>query len=670
MVDTKILTYPERRISRDRLVAALNYLHFRHEPLTLLLRHKDYDYQLTIKAYTRPPQELSIEGEWLKEGNFPSNIHRFQLERIIIPGSNGLVFCPEHYYWDDESFSADLPEEIQPFYGRQILRNTCQTNQIETTILQNSIGFCGHLLDYSPNGFRIRITTKTPQNFYWLNDNLPVTVSFRRPGDEDVLFCGEARVLRATRGEDQREIVLLPKVSQAARYRPRKARTKRLTMQPAPTVIFRHPLTDQSHCLKIHDLATLGIAVEEPAERSCLVAGLLLPEVELSIAGNTFLKFSGQVVYHQENDGRVRSGITILDIDIEDHYKLIGLVHQAEDERAYVSPHGDPEEFMKFFFDSGFIYPAKYAEIARDKELFLDACRRLYASSKGIARSFVYREDGMMTGHISALRIYRHTWLNHHHAALSSRRAGLKVLRQISDFINDSYYLNPVQLRYVAAIWRPNNSFPAKFFGRFAEGLGDPQKCSMDTFAYLRGSAVDELQDWGPLNGPTWELAKAQQADLYEFEGYYRKVSGGLLPQAFDLTPENFDDQSVSTAYKASGLKRERHLYALRHGVDLVALIEVQDSDTGLNMSELTNAITIFILDQEVFTPKILHMLQCIISVKHCKERHPILIYPRDYAVRHRLDYDKDYTVWILNLDHSDAYMENLNSYVNRRANG
>jgi hypothetical protein len=670
MVDPKILTYPGRRISRDQLVSALNYLHFRHESLLVILRHKEYDYQLSLKAAPRMPQNNRLEGEWLREGNFPRNIHRFNLDKIIVPGPNALVFCPPIYYWDGETFSADLPEEVEPFHGRQALRNPCRVERIEATILQNSIGFCGHLLDFAPNGFRININARNPQNFYWLNANEPVTLSLKHPGAEDVLFCGEARIHRTTQGEDQREVVLLPAVTQAARYRPRKARTKRLTMRPAPTINFRHPFTGQTHNLKITDLATLGISVEEPPDRSCLVAGLLLPEVELSLADSPFLKFSGQVVYRQETNGRVRSGITILDIDVEDHYKLIGLVHQVEDERAYVSPHGDPEEFMRFFFDSGFLYPSKYAEIARDKERFLEACRKLYAGSKGIARSFVYREDGLMTGHISALRIYRHTWLNHHHAAFSSRRAGLKVLRQISDFINDSYYLNPIQLRYVAAIWRPNNSFPAKFFGRFAEGLADPQKCSMDTFAYLRGSVVDQCQDWGPLSGPPWELAKAQQSDLYEFEGFYRQVSGGLLPQAFDLTPESFDDQSISEAYKASGLKRERHLHALRHGMDLVALIEVQDSDTGLNMSELTNAVTIFVLNQEVFSPKILHMLQCIISVKYCKEQHPVLLYPRDYAVKHRLEYEKDYTVWILNLDHSDAYMENLNGYVNRRANG
>lgn len=670
MADSKILTYPGRRISRDRLVSALNYLHFCREPLQVLLRHKEYDYRLTIQAHPGLPQDHCLELHWLKAGNFPRNIHRFDLEKIILPAPHALVFSPTSYFWDDETLSVELPDEIEPLHGRQVERSLCPAGQIEATVIQSSIGFCGELLDFSPAGLRIRVNARHPQNFFWLNLDEPVTVSLKRPGEESVLFCGEARVARASRGEEQREMVLLPTAAQAARYRPRQARTKRLTMRPAPTVSFRHPLTGQAYNLKICDIATLGIGVEEALERSCLVAGLLLPEVEVLIADSPFLHFSGQVVYRQVANGRARCGITILNIDIEEHYKLIGLVHQAEDEQAYVYPHGDPEEFMQFFFDSGFIYPSKYAELASEKERLLDACRRLYAGSKGIARSFVYREDGKMTGHISALRIYRHTWLNHHHAALSSHRAGLKVLRQISDFINDSYYLNPVQLRYVTAIWRPNNSFPAKFFGRFAERLADPAKCSMDTFAFLRGPGTDLCQDWGPLNGPPWELAKAQQADLYEFQGFYRKVSGGLLPEAFDLTPETFNDTSVAEAYRASNLKRDRYLYALRHGCDLTALIDVQDSDTGLNMSELTNAVVIYILDQEVFSPKVLQMLQCIMAVKHRKEKHPVLLYPSDYAKRHRLDYEKDYTVWILNLDHSDAYMENLNGYVNRRAHG
>jgi len=670
MADHKVLTYPGRRISRDRLVSALNYLHFRQEPLKVQLRHKEYDSLITLEASPGLPENHRLESRWLKTGNFPRNIHRFTLEKIIVPASQALVISPISYFWDDESVTVELPDEVEPFHGRQVERSICPYGQVEATVIQSSIGFCGELLDFSPVGLHIRINARHPQNFYWLNLDQPVTVSLKRQGEESVLYCGEARVARASRGDDQREMVLQPTTTQAARYRPRQARTKRLTMRPAPTVSFRHPLTGQSYHLKICDIATLGISVEEAPERSSLVAGLLLPELQVFIADSPFLRFSGQVVYRQEINGRVRCGITILDIDIEEHYKLIGLVHQTEDEHAYVYPHGDPEEFMQFFFESGFLYPSKYAEIASEKERFLDACRRLYGGSKGIARSFVYREDGKMTGHISALRIYRRTWLNHHHAALSSHRAGLKVLRQISDFINDSYYLNPVQLRYVAAIWRPNNSFPAKFFGRFAERLSDPAKCSMDTFAYLSGPGNDLCHDWGPINGPPWELAKAQQSDIYEFQGYYQKVSGGLLPEAFDLTPESFNDTSVAEAYKASNLRRERHLYALRHGCDLVALIDVQDSDTGLNMSELTNAVFIYILDQEVFSPKVLQMLQCIMAVKHRKEKHPVLLYPSEYAKRHRLDYEKDYTVWILNLDYSDAYMENLNGYVNRRAHG
>jgi hypothetical protein len=669
MPNQKVLAYPKRGASFDRLIASLHDLHFRQEPFLAVLRHKEFGYSLTLKAHPHIPIEKSIEASWVKENHFPKSLYQFELDKIIIPGPAALVFVPARYFLDDDSLSSDIPERIDPFHDRQVVRVNCLKSNIEATLIQNSIAFDGQLIDFSPFGFRVDVSAQNPQNFYWLNQDCPITLFLRDARSQDILFCGEALISRTTQGEEHREMVLFPTAQQAARYKPKEARTKRFEMSPSPTLNFSHPLTGKMYCLKVVDIATLGFGVSESSDKACLLAGLLLPKIQVLIADSLLMTFSGQVVYREDKGDTIRCGIAILDMTVEDHSKLIGLVHQTEDEGAYVTPHHDPEEVMQFFFESGFIYSRKYAEIAKEKDQFLLSCRRLYSSSEGIARSFVYREKGMMTGHISALRIYRHAWLSHHHAALSNRRAGFKVLKQISDFINDSYYLNPVQLRYVAAIWRPDNSFPAKFFGRFAESQEDPQKCSMDTFAYFR-SSVDQCQDWGPLSGPPWELVKAREADLYEFEGFYNKVSGGLLARAFDLTPDTFTDDSVSRAYRASDLKRERHLYALRHGVDMVAFIEVQDSDIGLNLSDLTNAVTIFVLRQEVFTPKILRMLQCIMAVKHNKENHPVLLYPRECAQNLRIEYEKDYTIWILNLEHSDAYMKHLGGYVKRRANG
>ena len=280
-----------------------------------------------------------------------------------------------------------------------------------------------------------------------------------------------------------------------------------------------------------------------------------------------------------------------------------------------------------------------------------------------IGRCFVYVENGEIYGHVSTLRIYRYAWLDHHHAAISKGRSGLRVLRQLSDFHSDAYVLNPWQMRYTVGIWRPDNEFPAKIFGKLATNLNKPELCSLDTFAYLQ-TTLDTCKNWDDLQGP-WEVAKANRQDLYEFEAFYQKNSGGLLSEAFDLTAKAFDDRSLAEEYARCGLRRERHLYAVRYGVDLKALIEVQESDTGLNLSELTSAVYIYILDHHMVTPRILEFIQCMVAVKHQQEKMIVMLYPSTYTEHYQMDISKKYTVWILKLDSDGlaAYMKHLSRW-------
>lgn len=657
---SNIVVYPAGKIKREQFVNRLNVLHFRNDPILVAVEHREFGYGLFLKAMPLLCMGDKLEAAWTKDAQFPRNIHRFKLVKIVIPGvASALEFLPLHPLLDDDLIESEIPEQIDVVSGRKIARHPCITENIRATLIQNSIGFTGKLIDFSPDGIRVQVTTSNPQNFYWLNLNMPVTLTLNREGE--VVYSGQMNILRAEGNQVEKDVVLQPATNHAARYRPKECRTKRLTMHPSPSVAFRHPLTGQNYTLRVKDIATLGICVEELPERSALVAGMLMPEVKLAVAGSFFIAFSGQVVYRIERDKRVYCGIAILDIDTEDHFKLIGLAHQSDNENAYISISHDAEAFFEFLFDCGFLYPTKYAEINSEKEAFIQAYNKLYHNPNSIARCFAYIEDGQIHGHVSALKIYKYSWLNHHHAAISTKRVGLRVLRQISEFINDSFYLNPVQLRYVVGIYRPDNSFPAKFFGGFASKANDSQKCSTDTFAYFHFS-IDTCKNFGDLKGP-WELARAQEPDMVEFEGFYNKISGGLLAKAYDLNPLTFEDSSVATAYRASGLKRERHLYAIRYGMDLKALVEVQDSDTGLNMSELTNAVTVYVLDPDLFTPKVLATVQCVVCVKHNKEKHPVLLYPVSYVEKYRMEVEKTYTIWILNLDHADDYMAHLNRF-------
>ncbi len=61
-----------------------------------------------------------------------------------------------------------------------------------------------------------------------------------------------------------------------------------------------------------------------------------------------------------------------------------------------------------------------------------------------------------------------------------------------------------------------------------------------------------------------WELAKVRRGDLEDLQGFYEKVSGGLLLDAIDMSPAAFEHNTLSEEYAKAGFRREIHRLAIR----------------------------------------------------------------------------------------------------------
>ncbi|MEJ2525070.1 MAG: hypothetical protein P8Y73_05825 [Desulfuromonadales bacterium] len=655
-----VVDYPGPVVQRAQIVNRLNKLHFRSEPVLVVLRHKQHAFTLHLKAVPEICDGTVLRARWVDAEDIPNNLHQFDLVKIVIPDiAAALKLTSETVWLEPDVLQVEIPIRLRPIASRAVCRHP-GSPAITTRLTQHSICFEGRLVDYSPRGMKLAVQVAERQSFYMFAPNREVSLNLERNGK--TLFAGPVTVVRSEGDPDRLTVVVAPLEDCTPRYQPKEERTRRYAISPAPDISFTHPLTDERTTLPVLTLAALGLSVQEDPERAQLLPGLVIENITLNVCGSHFVTFTGQVVSRRAGD-EVVCGIAILDISVDDHHQLIGLVHRAEDDHAYLRLNKDPDKFFEFLFETGFLYPEKYKMLHQNRDALLDAYHKLYLNPNHIARCFVYLENNSIYGHVSALKIYRNTWLNHHHAALSNRKAGFKVLRQISEFHTKSFMLNPLHMRYVVGIWRPNNDFPAKFFGRFKTTLDNPQLCSIDTFSYLTVNLA-ECTDADDRRGP-WELTRATRQDLREFEGYYQQRSGGLLTKAFDLTPENFEDRSISEEYAATGLKRERYLYAVRYGLDLKALVEIQDTNLGLNLSELTSAVYIYVLDEEMVTPKILDYIKCMVAGKTQRESTTIMLYPHTYLERYLLEAEKDYNVWILNLnvEATDAYLKHLSRY-------
>jgi hypothetical protein len=350
-----------------------------------------------------------------------------------------------------------------------------------------------------------------------------------------------------------------------------------------------------------------------------------------------------------------------LDINPQDHVTLIGLLHQVRDENAYICNAVDLNALWDFFFETGFIYPSKYAFIEQNKHQIKDTYRRLYSQSPNIARHFIYQDKGVILGHMAMVRFYEDAWLIHHHAARrhALNKAGLVVLDQIGRFSYDAYRLFSMHMNYLICYYRPDNKFPSRVFGGLAAHINNSRGCSLDPFAYMQLETPQGQQAHLP---PDWKLAPSTLADLEELTDFYDRHSGGLALRALDLEAGVWNSTALSDEYRSHGFTREKYHFSLIRNGDLSAFFIATVSDIGLNLSDLTNCIKVIVLDQKSLPPERLYGALAAIRAKLNQPSMPVLLYPVSYADRRSLPYSKQYVLWTLRTHgQSDKYFQYLN---------
>jgi hypothetical protein len=350
----------------------------------------------------------------------------------------------------------------------------------------------------------------------------------------------------------------------------------------------------------------------------------------------------------------VLCGLTILNMEMNDQISLLSLLQQVENKDSYIDSAVDMDSLWNFFFDTGFIYPSKYAYFQANKEEIKKTYARLYNQNPCIARHFTYQKNGRILGHMAMVRFYDSAWMIHHHAAskAESMKAGMVVLKQISNYINDLHRLSSARLKYVYCYYRPENKFPNRIFGGFAQQLNDQRGSSLDTFAYFHYRNTELSNSSIPY---PWLLTEIRPEDYVELNNFYKFTSGGLLMEAFDLHSSATIPGALSQEYQQLGFKKEKRLYSLLEANELKAIVIVDITDIGFNMANLTNCTTVIILDE--MTPRFFveSALACV-SKEYEHQEMPVLVYPATYAEKNSLPVEKNYILWILNMQFTDNY--------------
>lgn len=653
-------------IGQKQIVNRLNYINFQNGTVDINFIHPRHKNIISKPATPQPCIGSRLVCLWTDSDGMDNIINTLEFHNLVITnGKKFLTVTSEPVSITKKGICLTLPQTCIEKSYRKMKRHICEGLKVE--LIQNGVFFSGSLMDFSSASFRIKLTAPPPQTFQWINPKSKVNIVFK--SEYEILFSGECRIIRQKECNGAKDYILEPLNNVVQRFSPKIFRSQRQTLSPSPDMVFPHPFTGKTASLKVIDMSGSGFSVEDGCENGLLLAGMVVPSLELNFAGSFKIKCRAQVVYRNtqtDENGRdiIKCGLALLDMDLESHKRYMGLLHQSDNQHSYICNKVNMDDLWTFFFEAGFIYPKKYAFIQPNKEAIKATYEKLYTQNATIARHFIYQKKGRILGHMAMLRLYENSWLIHHHAALKTdlAKAGLAVLNQIGRFVYDSHHLYSSHMDYVICYFRPENLFPASFFGGAAKSINDPKGSSLDTFAYShhrkKTNSKAELPD-------LWALEKTNPEDLTEVEAYYEQASGGLMIKALDMEPGDGDRYELSKEYKRLGFKRERRLLSLKKQGVLKAVFMVNISDIALNMSDLSNCIKIIIVDQGDLPADILNTAISKITKKFEQKKIPVLIYPVDYVKEEPFHYEKLYNFWVLNIQASDGYFEHIHNLLN-----
>ncbi len=642
------------KVDQDTMTNILNHINFIDGYVLVHIRHPKYEESILVRAYPEPCLGKELTCRLSDENISGLNLEKYQFLHLVVDDGLSMILVPAVLNELKENrLIIQLPDESYAVGQRQARRYVCR--EVIAELSQSGFLARGALLDFSPVGFRIRVRPDSSCSFHWFNSDALVTIHLRY--DHQILFSGACRCIRLCGKLQDREIVLALTDEKINRFKKKQIRNPRQQLLPSPTVIFEHPLFKKRIQLEVSDISTSGFSLYEKADEGVLMPGMIIPELIIDFAGALRIKCAVQVIYCiKESEKGIHCGLSILDMDVNAYSRLTHILTNAMDPHAYISSEVDMDSLWEFFFETGFIYPMKYRLIQSQREDFKETYRKLYQENPEIARHFIYQMNGRIYGHISMVRAYERAWMIHHHAAraMDSKRSGFMVLKQIMHYLNDMYRLPSANIDYVMSYFRPENRFPNIVFGGFARALKNPLGCSMDIFSYLPYTRLS----LGTQLPEGWSLRECSALDLWELKRFYSYYSGGLLLDALGLAHEDSSNKSLEELFSQFGFLRKWKAYSLKSQQELNAVLIVNQSDLGLNLSELLNGIKILVTNPESLPWNVLSTAIAQLTDIYHTDRIPILFYPFDYVKAKNIPYEKQYQVWVLNVQYGNEYME------------
>lgn len=642
------------------MINRINWFHFLETPLLVHLRDVQYGDEFLVEAHPDSCLDGSVSCRWPDRA--PLKAQPFEILNLVIPDGLKIVLIPvTDVLLSDMSFSACLPERGFAFGKRKVKRYPASAG-IRAEISQSGFNAQGVLLDFNSLTFRIEAGTEAPDSYHWFDPAKNILV--RLSDEKEIVFQGICRCVRQTMGTRKREIVVSALGENSPAVKGKRKRSPRRCLRPAAFLTFRHPLSGEIIQRDIESISMTGFSVRENGEDGVLLPGMVLPEATIRFYGSTLISFRSRVVHRLNHSQRSLCGLAFLDMDMQNVRHLTYILANISDPHLFIARQPDMEALWDFLFQTGFLYPKKYEMIKEHRESLKETFRKLYCLHPDIADHFLYQKDGKIYGHLSMVRAYERGWVLHHLAALrmGSMRVALALLKQAVEYFEGIHRFPSMRMDYLIFYYRPENRFP-NLIGEFAKSLNNPKGCSQDLFAYLEIRSSESMSASLPAG---WSLELFSREHRSALEQYYEHASGGLLMDVLLEDPDEEKEPEIEAAYLRYGMKRRIQAFSLVHDGRLKAVLWQNESDLGLNLSELLNAIKIVVVDPQHLSWMTLKAAIGELAAAYAMEHVPVLLFPASYLSEQEIRPDKNYMMWIMDVQYGRTYIEYMETRIRR----
>jgi hypothetical protein len=642
--------------NQKKLVNKLNHLNFTDGYISIIFINDITGVRIIIKAYPQP----CIKDELiclLDPQTNPDDLEEWNPAYLMIEdGYTTILAATEIISKVNNQIKISIPEKCYSITKRRTKRYRCV--DITCKVIQGDFNAPGSLIDFTPTGLGIKFNEN--QSMKGFDENKAALINLSQSGVK--LFSGLCKCIRNDMDFPDSRMVFAPLSNQMPLFPKREMRNPRQHITPSLSISFKHPFFNGTVERDIFDISTAGFSIRDKIEEETLLPGMIISNVIIVYAGILKIDCTTQIVYRQEDqeNNTVQCGLAIMDMDIHSYTKLNHILGTYLDSNARVSNDVNMDELWEFFFDTGFIYGEKYEYLQAYREAFKETYRKIYQDNPDIARHFVYEKNGKIYGHIALIHAYEPSWIIHHFAArrMGNRLPGPAVLKQIIQYLSAYVRFTSAKMDHVMTYYQPENKIIDRIFGRFVRHLNDSKKSSLDIFSYLHVENKIE----GKKLPTNLELRESAISDLVKLREFYENTSGGLLLSALGL---EIPADSLKKAYSKAGFKRDCCTYCLFFDGQQIAFFIVNQSDMGINLSDLLNGIKVIVLEPDKLPWEVLSAAVNILAGVFAAEKIPLLIFPNSYlSTQNKLE-EKQYALWILQVRYgSDDYFIYMNNLM------